>query len=296
MKRWWYLVALGAVAVMILLAVSTWRNPPASAPRPAAMRIVSLAPSITEILFALGLGDSVVGATEYCTYPPEAQKIPRVGGFTTPNIEKILALSPDLVIGNEGAPAAVRTTIERSRARVLELRRIQSFQDMFDVVLGIGAATGTAEKARLLVAQIKADIESAAAPCRGIPVEKRPRVFVEIWYDPMRTVGRRSFIDELIVRAGGVNVAHEIDRDYPEISPEKVIEWNPDVIVIAYMAQAGSVESLSKRIGWSNISAVRNGRVINDISGHVLKPGPRLAEGVKMLARRLYPDGAKEAK
>ncbi len=283
------MLALALLAGMAALALLHKGYTPDGNVAAGKQRIVSLAPSITETLFALGLGDRVVGVTEYCTYPPEATKIERVGGFSTPNLEKLLALSPTLVIGNEGAPANVVGLVKQSGASVLELRKVGSFEDIFDGFMKIGRAAGAEEQARKVVAAMRQELDAAAAPYKDLPAEKRPRVFVEIWHDPITTAGAGSFVDELITRAGGVNVAHELTQAHPNVSPEKVIEWDPDVIIVAYMAKQGGARAMAGRIGWGGISAVKAGRVIDDIStDYLLRPGPRLVEGVKILAQRLH--------
>ena len=132
---------------------------------------------------------------------------------------------------------------------MLELR-IGNFAELFDAFLKIGEATGTLDRAKQLVAGMQAELDAVAARHKDIPANRRPRVFVEIWYDPMTTAGSTSFIDDVISRAGGINVAHEIAQEYPTVNPEKVIVWNPDVIIIAYMAKKGvSDAALAERIG-----------------------------------------------
>lgn len=288
------MAAVGVVAAMIALASRGQR--PATTPDPApntdgpAMRIVSLAPGITEMLFALGLGDSVVGATDYCTYPEAAKKIERIGGFASPNMEKVLSLRPTLVIGGIGARKDVLETTRASGTDVL-LVTIGHFEKIFTAFLEIGEATGTLPRAQKHVAAMRAELAEIAGRYKHIPEERRPRVFVEIWNDPLQTVGRPSFLNDVVARAGGINVAGGIDENHPRISPEKVIEWNPDVIVAASMAGGGqTAEDVAGRIGWKDIAAVKSGRIITDIPmDHLLRPGPRLIKGVRQLAERLYP-------
>jgi len=247
-KRWWYLSAalltLALTGLVFMGEKVAREDSPASAGK---LRIVSVAPSVTEMLFALGLGDSIVGATDYCDYPARARQIERVGGLGSPNVEKLLALSPDLVIATDFEHKYVPKLLQQ------------------------------------------AGIKSAPAQ------DRRRRVFVEISNDPIITAGAGSFVDELITRAGGVNVAGGLSQAYPIINPEMVIEWNPDVIIICYMSQGGQgAGALARRIGWGDIAAVRQGRIIRDISNDLLlRPGPRLIEGVEVLARRLYKDQAR---
>ncbi|GAF93673.1 unnamed protein product, partial [marine sediment metagenome] len=172
---------------------------------------------------------------------------------------------------------------------VLDLR-IRNFRELFDALLEIGQATETLQRAEKIVEQMQAELKTIAERFKPIQLWQRPKVFVEIWYDPITTAGQASFIDEVITRAGGVNVAGNIKQPYPRVNPEKVIEWNPDVIVLCYMGQGGCPGAqLAGRIGWADISAIRKGRIIEDISSDIiLRPGPRLIEGVKILAQHLY--------
>lgn len=256
------------------------------------LRIVSLSPSVTEMLFAVGVGDSIVGVTDHSDYPPEASRIKCIGGFGTPNMEKLLALAPDLVIGTGVERAGVTEVLSRSGTRVLWVKT-GNFAELFETLVEIGRQVGRRPQAEQIVAAMEAELEAVAERFRGVPVDKRPRVFVEIWSDPITTAGKGSFVDEIITRAGGVNVAHQIDSAYPTVSPEKVVEWNPDVILLGYMNQELSKEVLAGRIGWSGLAAVRSGSVIRDISSDLLlRPGPRLVEGVEILNRRLYGDAS----
>ena len=269
------------------------RGAPHDKPTNGRLRIVSLAPSVTEILFALALGDSVVGATDHCNYPPEAVSVERVGEFGKPNLEKVLALSPDLVIAAGLEREEVAVVLRRSGIRVLDVR-IRNFEELFDAIRQIGEAVNRFQQAEGIVARMRAELEAVTAQNGTTPRGRRPKVFVEIEDHPLMTAGGTSFLDDLIVRAGGVNVAHEIPQAYTIINPEKVIEWDPDIIIVVKMGRPGDAAvQLSRRIGWADISAVKNKNVIDDIDPDLLfRPGPRLIDGVKTLAVRLHkPEG-----
>ncbi len=270
------------------------RDAPHAKPVNGKLRIVSLAPSVTEILFALATGDSLVGATDHCDYPSEAMSIERVGGFGTPNVEKLLALSPDLVIASGFEREEVADELRRSGIRVLDVR-IRNFEELFDAIRKIGKAVDRFHQAEGVVARMRGELEAVTARNGTIPRGRHPKVFVEIDNHPLTTAGGNSFLDDLIVRAGGVNVAHEIPQAYCSINPEKVIEWNPDIIIVAQMGRPGDAAlQLSRRIGWADIAAVKNGRVIADIHPDLLfRPGPRLIGGVQALAVRLHTPGGK---
>ncbi len=288
------LIASAATAFALL------RGPHQAAqqPPPGKLRIVSLAPSVTEILFALDLGDQIVGVTDQCNYPPTVKGIERVSGFGTPNIEKLLALGPDMVIACGLEKPEFSETLRQAGIQVVNVQKtgfIASFPELFDAVSQVGAATGRSAEARKLVAGMQAELDAVAARADQINDARRPRVFVEIEESPLMTAGAGSFIDDLIRRAGGRNVAHEITSAYPRIDPEKVVVWDPEVILVAHSDHPGeAAERLARHIGWLNVTAVRDRRVIDDIDADLLfRPGPRLVEGVKALAARLHPENLK---
>ena len=292
-KRFWEILAAICLVVAGIAILGCSRDTSPDRTRGGKLRIVSLAPGVTEILFALASGDALVGATDHCDYPPEAKRIERVGGFGTPNVERLLVLNPDLVIAAGLEREEVAEVLRRSGIRVLHVR-IRNFEELFDAIHQIGEAVDRPQQAKGVVARMKAELETVTAQNVATRRGPRPKVFVEIGDRPLMTAGRNSFLDDLITRAGGVNVAHEISQSYTSINPEKVIEWNPDIIIVAPMGRPGNAAvQLSQRIGWADISAVKNGRVIDDINPDLLfRPGPRLIDGVKAMAARLHkPEG-----
>ena len=290
LKKYWFTSAI-AVVIVVLAAIAFQynRQRPGNNTSATQMRIVSLAPSLTEILFVLDLADRVVGVTDRCDYPAQVKNIECVGGFAKPNIEKLLALHPDLVVATDFKNNDVAELLSKSGIKVLDLR-IRNFQEMFEAFQKIGQATARQQRAEKIVDAMQDELKAIAESFKKIQPSQRPKVFVEIWYDPITTTGQASFIDEVITRAGGVNVAGNISQAHPRVSPEKVIAWNPDVILLCYMSQEKPPASqLAARIGWTDISAVREGRIINDIpTDLILRPGPRLIEGVKLLAQHFY--------
>jgi len=287
MKRCLYIIgSVSVIALVIaLLLCSDWT--PHSGVSEGELRIVSLAPNVTEILFALDLADCVVGVTNCCDWPAEAKSIECIGGFGAPNIERLLALRPSLVIAAGFERGDTAEMISKSGIKVLDLW-IYSFEELFEAVRKIGKATGKLQEAEEMIVSMQAELNAIAERFERIKPSQRPKVFVEMWYNPLTTAGKRSFIDEVITKAGGVNVAHNINQHYPHVNPEKVIEWNPDVIILCYMGREGPTAArLADRIGWSDVSAVKQGRIIDNISPDlILRPGPRLVKGVKILAQR----------
>jgi len=283
-----YVIAAVVVTGLVIIVSLSGRWTPPKDSRGNDLQIVSLAPSVTEMLFALDLDDLIVGVTDHCDYPPRAKKIEQVGGLGSPNIEKLIALQPDLVIATDFQSRQTAEVLKSRGIRVLDLR-IRNFRETFEAFKQIGSAAGKPKRAEQVVAQMQSQLQTVTKRYKNIPTNQLPRVFVEIWNDPITTAGGTSFINDVIIHAGGINVAGGLTQAYPHISAEKVIEWNPDVIILCYMDGTGrAAAQLAGRIGWADISAVKTKRIIDDVPNDlILRPGPRLVEGVKVLAQRL---------
>ena len=254
-------------------------------------RIVSLAPSNTEILFALGLGDKVVGVTDFCDYPEEAKSIEKVGGMEH-NLEKIVALNPDLVLAIGGSPAQVEKATEMEKlglaVLVLEPGDIEGIMANIELV---GKATGAEKEASQLVAELRKRFDDIIARAKG--AESSPTVFFELdATDPSKpyTPGPGSFIDALISLAGGSNVAASAKMQWAQLSTEEIIAQDPEVIVLGDAGYGVTVEMVKERPGWSVITAVKNGAIypIDDIL--ISRPGPRIIDGLEALARIIHPE------
>ena len=254
-----------------------------------ALRIISLAPSTTEILFSLGLEDEIVGVTTFCNYPPGAQQKERVGTFSQPDMERIVYLEPDIIFATslEQAPVVEKLRTLNMKVTVSDPSTIE---ELFGSIEGIGELTGRRKKADSVVRHMKSRIGKVASAVKKVPMAERPKVFIEVWHDPLMSAGRGSFVDELIDIAGGVNIAHDSPRPYSYFSAEQVIMRDPDYIILGYMSRQRPVDFLKARMGWGEISAVRDNRVYNDINSDLfLRPGPRLVEGLEQIHRKLYP-------
>lgn len=253
-------------------------------------RYISLAPATTEILFALGLGRSVVGVSSNCDYPPEASAKERIGSFSQPNIEKIIALKPDIVFGTGLEQNPVVHKLKALGVRVV-VSDPGSFEELIVSIEEIGALTGRRDEAAQLIASMRKSIDAVSSRVSRIPENKRVRVFIELWHEPLMTAGKGSIVDDSLSLAGGVNIALDTARPYSMFSPEAVIDRNPDCILFTYMDSSSPEARMLRRAGWNSIAAVRAGRFINDIDPDLLlRPGPRLAEGIRILNERLYPD------
>jgi iron complex transport system substrate-binding protein len=254
----------------------------------AGQRYISLAPSTTEILFALGLDDEIAGVSAYCNYPPAASIKPKIGDFSHPNMEKICSLKPDYIFCTGLEQAPVITELKRLKLHVY-VADPANMSELFATIRDIGKLTHREEEARSVINAMTADIEMIRAKTQTIPQQKKMRVFLEIWHEPLMTAGKGSFVDELISLAGGINIAHDVIRPYCNYSAEKVIGLNPDCIIMTYMDSEQAMELVERRFGWSSIAAVKNKRVFNDIDPDLLlRPGPRVTEGLKAVYRKLY--------
>lgn len=257
-----------------------------------AQRVVSLAPSNTEILFAVGAGDQVIGRDEFSDYPDQANTLPSVGGgFGDYNLEAIVDLEPDLVLAAEiNTPEQVKA-MEDLGLTVFLLPNPISLEEMYGNLLTVAKLTGheseteeLVEELRDRVSQVEMGIESA---------EDQPTAFYELdATDPSApwTAGSGTFIDTLITMAGGVNIASDMEGQYLQISVEELLVRDPQVILLGDSAYGVTAESLSERPGWNNISALLNGRIYAFDDNLVSRPGPRLVDGLEELARLLHPD------
>jgi iron complex transport system substrate-binding protein len=243
-------------------------------------RIVSLLPSHTETLFALGLGAQVVGVDDYSDDPPEVTRLPSLGGLYDAHLEVILSLKPDLVLLSGSSTAYI--PLEQSGLTVWA-GGAQTFDDVFRVIELIGKMVDRNREATRLLERIRQ--EMAAIEGRLVETE-RVSVYYELDATPY-TVGPSSFIGVLLAKAGADNVVPQGLGDFPKINPEVVISGNPSIILGA------SLEEIANRPGWNKIAAVQTGRVYElpkSESQLVARPGPRIAEGLRVLAHRLHPE------
>jgi iron complex transport system substrate-binding protein len=249
-------------------------------PRPP-RRIVSTAPSVTEILFALGLGRWVVGVSDADDYPPEGlEGKARVGGVIL-NAERILALRPDLVVGVASLQQGQLERLIRLGLPVLAVDA-RSLEETLLQVLILGRVTGSEPAAEQLVAGLRARMAEVQRRVHG---RYGPRVYVEIWDQPLQTAAAGTFIDDLVRRGGGRNLFADL-RGWPQVAPEAVIRRDPEVILLTYPGRGRVVA----RPGWAQVTAVRRGRIHELDPDLVSRPGPRLVDGLERIARLLHPE------
>lgn len=270
---------------MVAVVLSTLRPAPAPAAEP--LRLVSLAPSITEILFELGLGARVVGTCAQCNYPAAARRLPRVGSYVAPSVEAVLAARPDLVIAVPSpANRQAVQAVERLGVRVLVVHD-RVLADLWDGVRRIAAATGREEQGTALETRIRADLDAVAACVAGRP---RPRVLMVVGHRPLIVVGGRTLQHELVEIAGGTNVAADVGASFPQISLEVVADRAPEVIVDAAMGSERGGQAVFASL--PDLPAVRDHRVVAVDADELLRTGPRIAEAARRLARVIHPERA----
>jgi iron complex transport system substrate-binding protein len=246
-------------------------------------RIVSLAPSNTEILFALGLGDKVVGVTDWCDYPPEALDKEKVGGYDTPNIEKLVVLNPDLILAAHGTPIDVINTLEGLGLTVFGIKTID-LDDLLNDIRRVGEITDTEVEAQVLTSEMESRIQAVTDQTEQL--EQRPRVFYIIWHDPLWTAGSGTFIHELIEKGGGVNSCKNI-TGYTTISIEEVIARDPEIIISSVWSYDWAINATGPL---ASTNASQTDRIFTCDDNLVQRPGPRLAEGLEWFAHFIQPE------
>ena len=256
-----------------------------------AQRVVSLAPSNTEILFAIGAGDQVVGRDQLSDYPEAAKSVTDIGpAFEALNTELIVSLKPDLVLAAEiNTPEQVKQ-LEDLGVTVYYLNNPLTLEDMYGNLEIVAQLTGHEEETVALIESLKERV--AAVDEKIAPISSRPAVFYELdATDPAKpfTAGKGTFITQLIDRAGGYNIASDLDG-YPQMSLEQVVAADPAFIILGDARYGVTAESIAQRPGWENLTAVKNGKVLPFNDDLVSRPGPSLVDALEELAKLLRPE------
>jgi iron complex transport system substrate-binding protein len=256
-----------------------------------AQRIVSIAPSNTEILFAIGAGEQVVGRDQLSDFPEAAKSVTDIGpAFEALNTELIVSLKPDLVLAAEiNTPEQVKQ-LEDLGVTVYYLTNPLTLEEMYGNLEIVAQLTGHEEEAATLIESLK--VRVAAVDEKIAPISSRPGVFYELdATDPAKpfTAGKGTFITQLIERAGGYNIASDLDG-YPQMSLEQVVAADPAFIILGDARYGITPESIAQRPGWENLSAVKNGKVLPFNDDLVSRPGPRLVDALEELAKLLRPE------
>jgi iron complex transport system substrate-binding protein len=275
------------IVLLLLIAalISGLNHPAPAAAGSPPERVVSLAPSVTETVFALGLGHKLVAVTNHCDYPAAAQKLPKTGGFTTPSLEAVLAARPDHVLGVSTATDPVKAREMRRLGLPVTLFSVGSVNDIFNSIKGIARLLGKPAAGEDLVQKIFLQIDGVKKRVAG----RRPRsTLVAVGLRPLVAVGGRNFIDELITLAGGKNIAGGAAQPWLNLPYEYVVAKAPEVII-----EAGAESPGASSKNWADLNsipAVRERRVYAYRSDKMLRPGPRIGEGVEEIARLLHPE------
>ncbi len=248
-------------------------------------RIVSLAPSNTEILFALGLEDKVCGVTTNCNYPAEAMDKEKVGGFTGIDIEKIVAIAPDLILAEDMHKYEVIPALERLGFTVIALVP-HNLQEVMDSIELIGSITDTQDKAAQIVEDMQQRIQAITDITDGLTEEEKVSVLYIIWHEPIMSVGSDTRIHELIAKAGGTNIAAIAGEGYPTLALEEVININPQVIIVDSQASLDFVLNESRLSG---VAALVDNRVYSIDPDLTNRPTPRIVEALEIMAEIIQP-------
>jgi cobalamin transport system substrate-binding protein len=285
MSYWLKIIAVRLVVASLLVLVAPASFVQAAAARHP-QRIVSLAPSVTETLFALGFGDRLVGVTTHCDYPPEARKLPKIGGFMSPSLEAIVAKRPDLVIGVKSATDPVKAREMERLGLKVTLISLTSLSDILNSIKSIARLLGTPEAGERLASKIGAGVEDVKKTIASAP---RRSVLLIVGIRPLVAVGGKNFIDELITLARGDNIASSTAQPWLNLPEEYVVAKAPQVIIEASMGSER--EPSGKR--WADlksIPAVKARRIYSYPSDKILRPGPRFGEALEELARLIHPE------
>jgi iron complex transport system substrate-binding protein len=256
-------------------------------------RLISLAPSTTEILFAIGLAPKLVATDDFSDYPAEAKNLPKIGGLNAAyNFEQIVALKPDLIFAaGITAPEAITKLEELKLPVVVVGTEKTSFESVFADIALVGQATGQDAQAKQVITAMKDQL--AALNAKLAAAKEKPLVYWELdATDPAKpfSVGPGNFVGDMIALAGGTNVFEKVESPFPQVSAEQVVAANPDIIILSDAAYGITVESVLKRPGWQVITAVKQQRVAPIDDNLVSRPGPRLVEGLEATARIIHPE------
>jgi iron complex transport system substrate-binding protein len=249
-------------------------------------RIVSLAPNLTEIVYAVGAGDRLVGDTEYCDYPAEAKKLAKIGDTIHPSIERIIALKPQIVLVSTASQLEAFTKQLDEQGIAVYVTNPRSLEEVFRSIATLGDLFGTREPADTLVADLRRRTAAVEAKIQGT---KPIGVFYQVSGEPLYTIGRESYLTDLVRRAGGNSVTADVSGAFPRYSDEAALAARPDAIILPSGGSMGSANSTAAA-SLKNSPAVLNSRVYKINDDHLSRPGPRLVDGLEEMARALHPE------
>ncbi len=242
------------------------------------LKVVSLVPSVTEIIFLLGADSLLAGTTIYCNYPEAAKKTHKVGDLLHPKIEDIVRISPDIIFVTLPMQRSIMEKLKKLGFNVISVNP-ESINGILKTITLIGKYTGTSERARFVVDSLKKELQKLekSKPAREV------RVFFELSPKPLYTIGKNSFLNEIVEVAGGKNIFDYLKIPYPVVRQEDVIKENPEVIIISY--PDANPENVVKRIGWDSINAVKTSCIFKVEPELFTRPGPRFILAIKRLRK-----------
>jgi len=253
------------------------------------LRIVSLVPTQTELLFSLGLGKEVVGVTTYCNYPEDARHKEEVGGFAEFDMDKIIALKPDLILSFGTVQLPATEELEKRGLKVFWMYP-HTVNEILDSMELVGEITGTVREAKQLRESVEKELNALRKTLGSIPDDKRPSVYRVMGFDPPATIGAESFQTDLFYLAGGKNAFADAKKDYFEVDAKELISRKPDLVVICSTDESGSKQKLKDSPLYKNLAAVKNGSILVLSCDLICRPGPRVAETAARIARALHPE------
>jgi len=251
-------------------------------------RIISLSPATTEILFALELGEKVVGITDKCDYPPQAQEKERIGDYDNPNLEKIIELEPHLILASHGNPTELINQLEGLSYAVVYLDP-KDIDHIISSITTVGKITGNVKEAARLTEEMEERIEAVLSETSNLIKNNKPRVLYVVWYKPLWTAGSGTFIDELIQKTGGINIAGDI-AGWPQMNLETVIEKNPQVVIVGEGHPGGLVETVRGESLMETIDAFKYNQIYIIDADIVSRTGPRIVDALEEMAKIIHPE------
>ena len=239
------------------------------------MSVVSLSPAMTEVIYALGAEDVLVGVTTFCDFPARARQKSTVGDFSNPSIERIVALKPSLVIINLPEQARIQKQLEQLNIPVFTSSPA-SLRVLYAEITGLGRLLNRQSEAESLVRYMQANIRpQASGTATTVYIELSPR--------PLVTIGGHSYLNEMLEMAGGTNIFSDLAKPYPVVGQETIIQRNPEIIIVLHPGR------ITDRLGWQHINAVKNNRIYADLDEDLLmRPGPRLVDGFRTLVKCIH--------
>ena len=252
-------------------------------------RVVSLAPNLTEIVYAVGAGDRLVGRTSYCDYPPQAKSVAEIGDTMHPSIERIIALKPQIVLVSTASQLENFTRQLDAQHIAVYVTNPKSLDEVFGSIEKLGELFGTSEIAKRLATELRNRTQAIEA---SVANTKPVRVFYQVSGEPLYTIGRDAYLTDLIRRAGGFSVTADVPTAFPRYSDEAALASKPDAIILPTGGSMGTANS-TVAAALKNSPAVLNNRVYKINDDHLSRPGPRLVDGLEEIARALHPEAFK---